>query len=495
MGNSVAAMARAGSEQEDVWIGLDVGTQSVRALAVTAAGRVAGSGSAPLRSRRDGPRHEQDPEDWWAALAVACRRALDGLAPEQIRGLATCATSGTILLADRDARPLTPGLMYDDGRAAEQARRVNELSPPLPTSAGWGLPKLAWLLEHGPELPAGARLVHQADVITGRLAGHAVAADASHALKSGYDLVGERWPDELLVELGVPDGLLPDVVGPGACLGEVCARAAEQTGLPPGTPILAGMTDGCAGQIAAGALVEGQWNSVLGTTLVLKGVAAQLIRDPQGVLYCHRSPDGEWLPGGASSAGAGVLPARFPGRDVDELTRAAAEHAGTETIVYPLVSRGERFPFVAPDAEAFTLGQPAGDGEHAAAILQGLAFVERLCFDYVDLLGAPTGGDLSLTGGAARNAHWNRLRADVLGRRARLLDCAESAFGMAVLAAARGGRLADAAERMVHVREIIEPRRESSRLREHYVTFVSELERRGWLGSELGDHARDRASA
>lgn len=492
MSNSVRSMASAASEEEEVYVGLDVGTQSVHALAVTAAGRLAGSGSAPLESRRDGSRHEQDPEAWWEGVTAACRAALAGLDAQQVRGLATCATSGTILLVDRDGRPLTPGLMYDDTRADAEARRVNDLGPPVPMSASWGLPKLVWLLEHGPELPPGARLAHQSDIVTRRLVGHAVAADASHALKSGYDLVRERWAHELLGELGVPDSLLPDVVAPGTCLGKVGADAAAQTGICAGTRVIAGMTDGCAGQVAAGALREGQWNSVLGTTLVLKGVAHELVDDPHGVLYCHRSPDGEWLPGGASSSGAGVLPARFAGHDLDELTRRGAEHEDTEVIAYPLVSRGERFPFSAPDAEAFTLGEPGSDGEHAAALLKGLAFVERLCFDYVDLLGAPTGGELSLTGGAVRNTYWCRLRADVLGRPVRLLDNDESAFGMAILAAAGGGRLADAAQRMVRVRQVIEPRREAGRLHEQYGTFVSELERRGWLGADLAAHARRR---
>ncbi len=486
MGTSVRVM----SDDEDVWIGLDIGTQSARALAVTASGDVAGSGAAPLFSHRDGPRHEQDPGAWWEALARACRSALSDVAPARVRGVATCATSGTIVLTDAGGAPLTAGLMYDDGRAVAEAQRVNALAPPLRVGAGWGLPKLLWLLAHGPVLPRGARLAHQADVITRRLAGEPVAADASHALKSGYDVAGECWPRELLDELCVPAGLLPDVVPAATQLGEVCASASEQTRIPAGTPVVAGMTDGCAGQIAAGALREGQWNSVLGTTLVLKGVSRTRIEDPLGVMYCHRSPDGEWLPGGASSAGAGVLPARFAGQDLDALTRAAAEHADTSVIAYPLVSRGERFPFVADEAEAFTVGEPSSDGELAAALLRGLAFVERLCFDYVGLLGAPIGGELSLTGGAARNAHCCQLRADVLGRSLRLPDNAESAFGMAILAAAGGGSLADTAQRMVRVRAVVEPRDDAQRLHEHYRTFVSELERRGWLGAALAERAR-----
>ncbi len=107
------------------------------------------------------------------------------------------------------------------------------------------------------------------------------------------------------------------------------------------------MTDGCAAQIAAGALEAGSWNSALGTTLVLKGVTSDLIRDPAGVVYSHRSPDGNWLPGGASSTGAGILAQQFPGRDLDALSARAAGREPAAVIAYPLVSQGERFPFTA----------------------------------------------------------------------------------------------------------------------------------------------------
>jgi sugar (pentulose or hexulose) kinase len=465
---------------EAVYVGLDLGTGSARALAVACDGSPAGRGSRPLRSRRDGVRHEQDPADWWAAVAAACRDALRDIEPARIRGVATCATSGTILLVGRDGRPLTAALMYDDARAGDQARRLG-----LPPS--WALPKLLWLLEDARERGAdltAARLAHQPDVVTRRLAGAAVPADASHALKTGYDPERECWPETVALDAG--DDLLPDVVAPGARLGAVCADAAAQTGLPAGTPVVAGMTDGCAAQIAAGALGVGDWNSVLGTTLVLKGCSRERIDDPAQGVYSHRSPDGGWLPGGASSSGAGVLPAAFGDRDLDELGRCAAAHERTRVLAYPLVSRGERFPFVAPDAEAFMLGTPAGDGEHAAALLQGLALVERLCFERLGRLGAQAGGTLSLTGGATRNRRWCQLRADALGRPVRLPEQAESAFGMAILAAASitGERVADAAGRMSRTRALIEPRDAMrAHLDEQHARLVAELERRGWLAS------------
>jgi len=492
-------MTRTASGDGPLWVGLDVGTQSARALAVDDVGNVAGHGSRALRGSREGARHEQDPGSWWQAVAGACRAALGDVAPERVRGVATCATSGTIVLVDRDGAALSPGYMYDDARAADEARRINAVGAPVPVGATWGLPKLLWALRARPELAAGgARLAHQADCVARRLTGHDVAADCSHALKSGYDVVAETWPHALLQQLDVPDGVLPGVVRSGSPLGVVGAEGSAATGLAAGTPVIAGMTDGCAGQLAAGALRAGQWNSVLGTTLVLKGVSPELIRDPGGVVYCHRAPDGGWLPGGASSSGAGVLSAAFGGRDLEELGRRAGAHLPTGVLAYPLASRGERFPFAAPEAAGFVLGEASGEEELFAAVLQGLTFVERLCFDYVDLLGAPTGGQLSFTGGAARSSVWCQLRADVLGRPVTLVEQAESAFGMAVLAAAAttDRSVAGAADAMVRVRHVVEPRSEhADDLRAGYTRFLEELERRGWLGPELAAHARSRPVA
>ena len=494
-------MASGASEEDPLWLGLDLGTQSVRALAVSGSGQVVGSGTQGLASHRNGPRHEQDPGQWWEAVATASRAALESVAPQRVRGVATDGTSGTILLTDRAGAAITAGLMYDDSRAEDQARRANEIGGAWSSlgyrfQAGWALPKLLWMLEEWPELAGDARLAHQPDYITRRLVGHEVPADASHALKTGYDLLSAAWPHELLDELGVPAELIPDVVRSGSQLGEVGEDAARQTSIPAGTPVIAGMTDGCAAQLAAGAVSEGQWNSSLGTTLVLKGVSSELIRDPNGVLYSHRAPDGGWWPGGASNTGAGVLSASFPERDLDELGRRAAAHEQTGLLAYPLHGRGERFPFAAADAEGFMLGEPADEGEHFAALLQGLAYFERLCLDYVTLLGAHVGGELALTGGAARSRYFCQLRADVLGRPVRRLESSESALGMAILAASVDRTIVEVAEEMVRPCEVIEPRPDrGERFRAPYARLLGELEQRGWLDAEVADYARGEARA
>ena len=474
---------------DDLWVGVDVGTQSVRVLIVSGTGQVQGRGAAPLSGRRSGDRHEQSADLWWERLGEATRQAARTVDGAQLRGLALAATSGTVLLVDGDGAALTPGLMYDDTRARSQAAAATAAGAKLWATLGyrtmqpaWGLPKLLWLLEHAPAA-AGARLAHQSDYLAGKLTGGPVPTDQSNALKTGCDLIKGGWPADVMAELGVPADMLPPVVRSGTPIGRLSGPAAAHTGLPEGLPIIAGMTDGCASQLAAGVVEPGDWNSVVGTTLVLKGVSERLVVDPSGAVYCHRSPDGSWLPGGASSSGAGALRRELPGRDLDALAARADLDRPSRVLTYPLAAtRGERFPFVAVDAEPFRLGTPRDDAETYASIVQGIAFVERLSFDHLARLGAVVDGRRVLTGGATRAPAWSQLRADVLRHPVQLTEQAEPAIGMAVLAASGEYGLRTAASRMVRVSTVLEPRPHvSDRFDEPYGRFIDELRRRRWI--------------
>src|SRR5215216_8068796 len=118
---------RADGSGAPLTIGIDLGTQSVRVVLMAEDGTVAGSGGAPLTSvRADDIRHEQDPEVWWDTVGEAARKVMGGRADREIDGLAICSTSGTILLTDAHGSPLTPALMYNDGRASEETRLAQE---------------------------------------------------------------------------------------------------------------------------------------------------------------------------------------------------------------------------------------------------------------------------------------------------------------------------------------------------------------------------------
>ncbi len=478
----------AGTVTEPVWVGVDLGTQSIRVLAVDDTGHTVAGARRALHGTRHGERHEQDPLSWWESAASALTEVTSSLRGRPVGAVAICATSGTVLLAGPDGEPRTPALMYDDSRAGGLASVAQEAGAELWGRLGyrmqpaWALPKLLWWRESD-FLETGSRLVHQPDFVAARLVGHPVATDASHALKTGYDLIEDRWPTDVLDRLGLDPAVLPPVVRPGTTLGLVDASGAARTGLAPGTPVVAGMTDGCAAQLAAGALAVGSWNSVLGTTLALKGVSAELPHDPTGAVYSHRAPhDDLWLPGGASSTGAGAIRVLFPDFDLAELTTAAADVRDVP-LCYPLVGRGERFPFVAPEAYGFL-----GDGPLAvsddparvfAAVCTGIAHVERLSFELLARDGASA---VAFTGGAARNEWWNQLRCDVLGAPVRLPENPEPALGMAVLAAgALSGDIPAAAAALVRIRRVLEPDLgRHAALTPAYHDFVAALVERGW---------------
>jgi sugar (pentulose or hexulose) kinase len=471
----------------EVFLGIDAGTQSVRVLAVTVSGEVAGSAWRTFSSRRDGVRHEQDPAMWWTATAAALREVMDSLGPEtRVGGVAVDATSGTILLADSGGKALTAGLMYDDGRARTEGEEVDEVGTDLwrelsyRMQPSWALPKLLWLLRAG-QVGPGARLLHQNDWINFQLAGSLLATDSSHALKTGYDLIRAEWPESILRQLKISLEMLPDVVPPGTRIGEVGSAAAQVTGLRAGTSIFSGMTDGCAAQIASGATRPGDWNTVLGTTLVIKGATRDLLRDPSGVVYSHRSADGLWLPGGASSTGAGAIAAEFAPEDLEALNMHAALQGPTPLVTYPLATKGERFPFVEPEATGFTLGSANSPEERFLSVIQGLALWERLCFDTLKQMGASTEGRYFISGGAVRSEALNQMRADVLERPLTVPAVTQGAFGMAVLAAATKSSLAEATERMVRTGRTIYPRRSFSEYAMQYELLLAELHRRGWM--------------
>lgn len=486
-------------ERRPGWCGIDVGTSGVRSVVLDDHGTVLGHGSRRLpSSRREGDRHEQDPQAWWTALCGAVRDAVDEAGPEVVvRAVALDATSGTVLVESSDGSSVGPALMYDDARGAALADEAQTAGEALWTSLGyriqptWALPRALWLQRSG-DLAPSDRIVHQADHLVGRLLGRPAATDTSHALKTGADPVAVRWPADVLDELGLPVSRLPELVLPGSELGLVGDDAARATGLPAGAVLRAGMTDGCASQIASGAMAAGSWTSTLGTTLVVKGSVVDLVRDPTGAVYCHRHPDGGWLPGGASSSGAGAFRRWLPEADLDALTSRLAAGPLPTAAAYPLVGGGERFPFVAPGAEPFL---PAGldpDDETAVfgALCLGVAFVERLAYAVLGTLGADVSGPVALTGGGARNGWLNQLRTDVLGRPTTVPRASGAAAGMAVLAAAAPGSLTATAARMVPVEQQLAPDpRHTDELDHGFRGFVAELVDRAWLTPELADRA------
>ncbi|MGI8810394.1 MAG: FGGY-family carbohydrate kinase [Acidimicrobiales bacterium] len=442
--------------------GIDLATADVRVAVADERGRVVARGAAPLAAP-DRPRpgvSEQDAGTWWPAVTRALREALDGL-EGRVTAVAVSATSGTVVLADGDGEPVGPALLYDDGR--------------VPADQRWD-----WLVGQPGAAETAVHAWHASDLVVARLTGEPGPTDWSHALKTGYDPAARRWGRD-----DAASALRPEVRAPASPAGTVGDRAAADTGLPSGSQVRLGMTDGCAAQVGAGADRPGRFVSVLGTTLVVKGASEGRIDDPGSGVYSHRHPDGWWLPGGASNTGGGSLAGRFPHHDLADLDRKAALRGPATAVCYPLQRTGERFPFVAPDAEELWTGEPADEVDAYRAVLEGVAFVERLAFERLGDLGAPLRGPLRAAGAGSRSPVWTAIRATVLGVPVVRPESADTVFGACVLAAAGTVHesLTAATDAMVAISgpEVEPVGDEHDRLEASYERFVAALVERGWL--------------
>lgn len=481
-------------------LGIDLGTQGVRALVADLNGRVHAEADASFPAEQVVAAQpgvfEQDPRLWRHSLTVALGQALArfreaGHAVEAIAALSVTSTSGTLCLVDGDGEPVGAAIMYSDTRSAAEAEEAQAAGGETVArigarfNASFALNKALWLQRHDPAAMARARwLLSPTDLVIGWLSGEWGRTDWTNALKWGYDLVDLRWPEFIGRDLALPVDKLPRVEAPGAIVGRAETPLAAAVGLAPSTLVVAGATDGTASQLASGAVSPGDWNSTLGTTLVLKGVSEALLFDPQGRIYCHRHPDGYWLPGGASSTGADCLAQRFSADDLVRLDEAALQRTPTDLVIYPLVRRGERFPFLRDNAEGFALGESDDTATRLAAHLEGLAYVERLAYETVESLGATVRDTIYAVGGATRSHAGMQIRADVLGRCLALPEVPSGAMGAAVLAA-RGvvfDSLTTAVRRMVRCQAVIEPRQERvTAYAERYGRFTAACRERGYL--------------
>ncbi|NOX55202.1 MAG: FGGY-family carbohydrate kinase [Planctomycetes bacterium] len=474
-------------------IGLDVGTGGARAVAVALDGTLVAEGRAPLPTeamRVDGPRVEQDPQAWIRAAEDALGRMIERLPrPHRVIGVSVDATSGTFLLVDAQHRPLTAGIMYNDQRATDVVDEVAEsLGPDLQPygiriAASFALAKLVHWTRHEPSIwQQAARVVHQTDWIVGMLCGRYDVTDVSTALKTGVDPGRLAWP-EAIERLGVPTDCLPQVVLSGTIIGEVTEEASERTGLPAGTPVIAGCTDGTAGCLASGAKHVGDLNVTLGTTLVFKAIAETPLQDPEGVLYNHRHPAGGYLPGAASSTGGEWIDRWFAGQDLQDLNRQARSLVPTGRTVYPLIKSGERFPFACPEARGFGLEEIEDQVERFAAGLEGVAFLERMGVERLERLGLTVGPVVYATGGGAAGTTWLTIRAAVNRRTYWVPEHPECAMGAAILAATPFlGSCQAAIARLVRTGQSIEPDpRLAAAYEEPFGRFRTSLQERGWL--------------
>lgn len=414
------------------YVGLDLGTSGVRAVAIDDMGKVCAKAARPLPpSRRCGSRVAQRPADWWEGVVGVLEVLLEQITPGEVRSIAVDGTSGTLLLTDADGRPLTEALMYDDARADAQLRRIKRVAPARSAAAGGGS-ALARMLHLQSECPAARHALHQADWIAGCLMQRFGISDENNALKLGYDPVSRGWPQWISL-LDVPERLLPAVVPPGEAIGHVASGLARDLGLAPDARVIAGTTDSVAAFLGTGAGQAGDAVTSLGSTLVVKMLCERPVFAPEFSVYSHRLGD-VWLVGGASNTGGAALLEFFDVETLRRLSNRLDPGRTTGLDYYPLVGVGERFPINDPTMRSRTSPRPADDTVFLQGLLEGIARIEASAYRLLESLGAPSPKLVRTVGGGADNEAWTQIRTRFLGVPAASSEGAGAAYGAALLA-------------------------------------------------------------
>lgn len=421
-----------------LFIGIDLGTSGCRAVAIDQDLEVIAGARAALAvpSRRDGC-SEQDAELWWNAASTVMAKLLEQINPGTVHAIAVDGTSGSIVLTDAAGTPVTPGLLYNDARAREQAARIAEVAPPASGAHGAssGLAKLLYLqARHGSR--DARHVLNQAEWLAARLSGRYGLGDENNCLKLGYDPVQRRWPP-WLDALVVQRTWLPRVVAPGATLGTVSPEVARRFGLTSQCRIVAGTTDSIAAFLATGAGRPGEAVTSLGSTLVIKILSRRPLFAPEYGIYSHRLGSW-WLSGGASNSGGAVLRHYFSQADLDALTPQLDPDHPTGLDYYPLLDSGERFPVCDPQLMPRLTPRPAQAVRFFQGMLEGMARIEAAGYRRLAALGAPPPTSVRTVGGGAANAAWTRIRARALKIPVIAPRHSEAAYGAALLAAGRG---------------------------------------------------------
>lgn len=409
-------------------IGIDLGTSGARAVAMTPSFEIVAQGAAKLSDFGANPR---DPRIWWQAVEAALNAVLAQVDRAWVHAIAVDATSGTLLPVDAEGTPLAGPLMYDDkvGDAALLARIAAVI--PVESAAHGATSGLAKALVFQ-DVPGVAKVLHQADWIAGRLAGHFRTTDENNALKTGYDPIDRRWPD-WVAATGLNTALLPRVVAPGTPLETIAPEMASAFGLSEEVEIIAGTTDGCASFLATGADRPGDGVTALGSTLTLKLLSDRPIFAPDFGIYSHRL-NGMWLAGGASNSGGKVLAHFFSAVDISRLSAEIDANVPTGLDFYPLIEPGERFPVLDPAWPPRLAPRPADDADFLKAMFEGIAAIEKLGYDRLAELGTPPLRSMRSLGGGAANPAWTAIREMRLGVPFLPAHSLEAAAGTARLA-------------------------------------------------------------
>ena len=403
---------------EDFYGGLDFGTSGARISIINFNKELIYSNSVSYLSSF------KNPNSW----INSCETLLDRVPIEVKRNLnklAISGTSGTLTASNLKGEPIGEAIPYD------QACNENKILLESLTSAEDHLrtpySSLAKALRLIDKYGTNILLRHQSDWITGWFLKDWALGEEGNNLKLGWDLIKESWPKSYLNTSWRK--CLPQIIKSGKVVGQVNYDLAKRLNLNNKLILISGTTDSNASLIAA-SLGKEDGLTVLGTTIVVKKIIDKPIKE-QGITN-HRV-NGNWICGGASNAGCGILSKFFSDLEIKELSRQINPSKNTSLNLLPLNSKGERFPINDSNLEPILGPRPVSDSLYLHALFEGLANIELKGWEKLRELTGSLPKKIITIGGGSKNPQWRKIREKIIN--IPIVSCKKTtSFGAALLA-------------------------------------------------------------
>ena len=444
-----------------MFLGIDVGSQSLKAVLLDGALRLIGRGARgyPIAFPQPGWA-EQQPALWEAALgpAVADAVAAAGQAPRDVTAIGIAGQLDGSVAVDAAGRALGPCLIWMDRRADAGLASLRERGRPEEFRRRTGAnldgshmaPKMRWQLDHG--LTAVARFHQPVTYLVERLTGEAVMDHGLASTTLAYDLKSGDFADDLLALFGLERRLLPRLAPSETVAGRLTDAGAALIGLPEGVPVAVGTGDDFATPLGGGIAEPGIVANVLGTAEVVGALDPRSLIDESGLVETHRYVGSRlhyienpgWVCGGALEWLRALLGiGDFTAFDA----RASEVPAGSEGLLFLPALTGAMTPEWIAGARGcfYGLTPSHGPGHLARAALEGTACGLRDVAERLHGMGVAA-ERVRVLGGGARSRLWAQIRADITGMSVERSAVSDScAVGAAILAAVAAGRVPDVA--------------------------------------------------
>jgi autoinducer-2 kinase len=474
-------------------LAIDLGTGSCRAVLFDDAGAQVAIGQREWShaSLTEAPGSQVfDTTRNWALICECIREALDraAIGPSDVAAVSSTSMREGMVLYDADGREIWACPNVDSRAAAEatelvrsgKARQIYEQGGDWVSITSPA--RFLWIQAHEPD--TFGRIAHVgmlSDWVLNRLTGRFVTDPSVGSSSNLFDLRARTWSSASLDLVGLSPAVMPEVLEPGTVVGPVTARAADESGLAAGTPVVVGGADTQLGLVGIGVVASDRLTLVGGSFWQLTVVTDEPLIDPQARVrtLCHAVP-GQWMTEGIGFY-CGIAMRWF--RDAFcELEQTEADRRGVDayvvmeeaatavapgsegiTAIFSNVMDAKRWVQASPSFLGFDVDRPAASNRHACirALEEQAAYTARGHLEIISELTDGAYDELVFTGGAAKGRLWPQIVADVVGLPVRVPVVKEStALGAAIYAGIGAGIFRDLAEvtgALVRTERIFEP--------------------------------------